>query len=431
MNIIEDNPFRILGILSNASAKDIKESETFIVRYLDIGKSADLKFDITPPLNQIDRTSESVENAKRRIHTSLDKLLYSMFWFVDGSLADKIALDKLSSEKNIERALESFKKGCRNFVVSKTSFSSIINFSTLELISYNVHQDEERLKQAIKYKYEIIKNKIVFKDFELLITSSTNKINNKDFHDKFLENVKDFLKQVFPRKDQNKMLLDIFSEEDNISKEIEGQIIKSLEDSINTHLDSFDLFLENYSNKTDSQVISSKSSIINRSKKLVSDTKSDLNKLKRILGFNNFQFINLVDEIYTKVNVSVIMCYNKEMQKLNSDIEYGNKSSISSTSFKSYVDVLQEAANAVSSINCSIKSTIIENLRVIKKVNGELLELKRKIKFSNTMMNNYVESNYSSSSSSGLDGCLGEIIERFIGIAIMIAIFSFFAWVCG
>ena len=60
MKIIEKNPFRVLGIISNSSAKETKESETFILRYLDIGKSADLKFDITPPLSDLERTSEIV-----------------------------------------------------------------------------------------------------------------------------------------------------------------------------------------------------------------------------------------------------------------------------------------------------------------------------------------------------------------------------------
>jgi hypothetical protein len=36
MTIIENNPFRVLGIISNSSAKETKESETFILRYLDI-----------------------------------------------------------------------------------------------------------------------------------------------------------------------------------------------------------------------------------------------------------------------------------------------------------------------------------------------------------------------------------------------------------
>ena len=94
MNIIENNPFRILGIISNASAKEIKEAETFILRYLDIGKSANLKFDITPPLNNIERNSKIIANAKRKIHDDFDKLTHSIFWFVNATAIDKIALEK-------------------------------------------------------------------------------------------------------------------------------------------------------------------------------------------------------------------------------------------------------------------------------------------------------------------------------------------------
>ena len=42
MNLLETNPFRILGVISNATTKEIHEAETFILRYLDIGKNATL-----------------------------------------------------------------------------------------------------------------------------------------------------------------------------------------------------------------------------------------------------------------------------------------------------------------------------------------------------------------------------------------------------
>ena len=42
MNLIEKNPFRVLGVISNASAKEILESQTFLERYLEVDKSADL-----------------------------------------------------------------------------------------------------------------------------------------------------------------------------------------------------------------------------------------------------------------------------------------------------------------------------------------------------------------------------------------------------
>lgn len=420
MKIVENNPFRVLGIISNSSAKETRESETFILRYLDIGKSANLKFDITPPLNNLERTSEIVKNAKRRIHDDFDKLSYSIFWFVKGSSIDKIALDKLSSEKNIEKALDSFKKGSRSFVVSKISFSSILNFSTLEIASYSSHKDEERLINAIKYKYELIKNKLIFKEFEELITSTSNKINHENYISKYLENVKDLLKEIFPRKDQNKLLLDVFSDDKSLRVEIENQITSSLVESINEKFGLFDSIFNIHSEKTDTQIIKSKAKIVSQANKLITDTTSELNTLKRSVGKDNYQFSNLVNELYSRVNASVIICFNKEMERLESAIESGITSTISNTSFASYIKVLSEASKAITTINCTIKSTLNENLKVIRKVNGQLLEMKRNIKSSYNTRPTYTGgSTYSGGSST--DSNAGAIFIGFMvgGIAIL------------
>lgn len=417
MEIVENNPFRVLGIISNSSAKETKESETFILRYLDIGKSANLKFDITPPLNNLERTSEIVKNAKRRIHDDFDKLSHSIFWFVNGSLIDKIALDKLSSEKNIEKASDSFKKGSRNFVVSKTSFSSILNFSTLEIASYSSHKDEERLMNAIKYKYELIKDKLIFKEFERLITSTSNKINHESYISKYLENVKNLLKEIFPRKDQNKLLLDVFSDDKRLREELENQITSSLAESINEKFELFDSNFEIHSEKTNTQIIKSKAKIVSQANKLITDTTSDINTLKRSVGKDNYQFSNLVNELYSRVNASVILCFNKEMERLESAIESGITSTISNTSFASYIKVLSEASKAITTINCTIKSTLNENLKVIRKVNGQLLEMKRNIAIAS-----HTRPTYSGGSSSTDEGV--PVGVWIVGIIIALIIFS-------
>ena len=357
MNIIENNPFRVLGVISNSSPKEAKQSETFILRYLDIGKSANLQFDITPPLNHLERTSEIVKNARRQIHNDFDKLTHSVFWFVNGSTVDKIALDKLSSEKNIDKALESFRKGSRNFLISKNSFSSILNFSTLEIISYNLHKDEERLKNAIKYKYQIINDNTVFNDFEKLITSSTDKIDHKSFLNKYIENTKVLLKEIFPKKDLNKLLLDVFSEDKSIIKEIHDNILSDLVDELKKKLKEFGDFFNKQTKKSDKQIIKSKSTILSRAKKLFLETKSDLKKLKKITGKDNFQFTDLANEVYSFINGSVIMCYNKEVNT-------------STSANNPYIELLELLTKEMSTINCTIKSTIIKNLSIIKDEKG-------------------------------------------------------------
>ena len=65
---LENSPFRILGTTSNATLKELKSSEVTIKRYIDIGKSPVLKFDLTPPMKSISRSLEDITKAKNQIH---------------------------------------------------------------------------------------------------------------------------------------------------------------------------------------------------------------------------------------------------------------------------------------------------------------------------------------------------------------------------
>ena len=98
---------------------------------------------------------------------------------------------------------------------------------------------------------------------------------------------------------------------------------------------------------------------------LVADTKSDLNKLKKAVGKNDFQFSNLINEVYTRVNASVIMCFNKDMDALNARIQVNNVcqygGDVTYPSIKLYMDIFEESSKALSSINCSIKNRLNEN----------------------------------------------------------------------
>ena len=407
MKLIEENPFRILGIVSNASAKEVMQSETYIVRYSEIGKSAELKFDVSPPLKVLDRTQDLVSLAKNQIHTNFDRMCHAIFWFVNGSSIDKIALAKLTESKDLLKASDTFLKGSRNFVASKDNFTSILNFSTIELLSYPEHKDEERVKKAIRYKYEVINEKSVFKFLEILISSTSGKVDHNLFIKRYFNNVKQLLTEVFPRKNQNNLLLDIFSDNKKITEEITSEVVNSLVKTINKKLITFDSFFEAQSKKTDSQIVKAKSTIITHSKNLVKETKADFNQLKKILKKDNFQFSNLLNELYERVNLAVIMCYNKEMDKLNRAVENRSYSVINSISFQSYVSVLKEASKAIGPVSCSIKSTLNNNLEIIKKTNQQLLNLKVQTGYSSpssssTRPNRNYQNSSSDSSSFGI-----------------------------
>ena len=125
MKIFEHNPFRVLGVISNSSLAQIHESEKELNDFLEVGKSATLVFDITPPLNKINRNKELIFEAKNKLHSDTDKLFHSIFWFIDDSVVDKIALENLTKEKTLKRLLKTSKKAAE---ISTYKFFMFISY---------------------------------------------------------------------------------------------------------------------------------------------------------------------------------------------------------------------------------------------------------------------------------------------------------------
>lgn len=160
ISAIINNPFRILGVYSNASQKEITSNARKIKRFIEVGKSVDFPTDfnfILPPLN---RTAEMVENALAILTNAQDKFRYSLFWFVKGDDIDVIALDNLQAN-NIAKAKEIFGK--------RDTWSSSINLSTLAFIENRYEDAVETLTASIhgEYFYEELATSVCGEEFEI------------------------------------------------------------------------------------------------------------------------------------------------------------------------------------------------------------------------------------------------------------------------
>ena len=156
MRLYSSNPYRVLGILANASAPEKQKVKARIAAYIAVGKPPILDFDLCPPLEKIERTQELIDLKSNEILSDEDKLKHAIFWFISGGTIDDIALSNLTQSKEIEKARLNFEKGCKGFVITEQSITSIINHSTLEIINYVSHGDKERLKKAIENKLAIV-----------------------------------------------------------------------------------------------------------------------------------------------------------------------------------------------------------------------------------------------------------------------------------
>ena len=128
MKLIEQNPFRILGITVNASAKDLA-ANIGKKRLLDIGREVTFPLDFPTLFGSIPRTSSMMDDANTAINLPQDKIKNALFWFAQPSdPIGKLAYDHLL-QGNIEKASELFGRS--------TSWEAKLCLSTLNLHSSN------------------------------------------------------------------------------------------------------------------------------------------------------------------------------------------------------------------------------------------------------------------------------------------------------
>lgn len=129
MKLIDNNPFRILGIPVNASAKDLAANKGKM-RLLDIGKDVAFPLDLPGVLSPINRTKESVTIAERDINLPQDKIRHALMWFAHPTdTLGKLAYDHLL-QGNIDTAITNFKRSA--------SWESRLCLSTICLIKNDI-----------------------------------------------------------------------------------------------------------------------------------------------------------------------------------------------------------------------------------------------------------------------------------------------------
>ena len=132
MELIYQNPFRILGLPINAKDREIVKRIGDLAIYTDMGKEIDYKADHYFPSKPI-RTSESIEEAKQKIDQPSNKLFYALFWFWENSnnTIDEMAFEELQNG-HVEKAIEFWEKAIENGITAKNR-SNHRNLSTLRL----------------------------------------------------------------------------------------------------------------------------------------------------------------------------------------------------------------------------------------------------------------------------------------------------------
>lgn len=96
MELVLDNPFRVLGLPATATSREISKRVSDLETFAELGKTKKYDADV-PSLGTIERTVAAVKAAAQKIEQAESKLFHSFFWFRSGHEDDAKALAALAA----------------------------------------------------------------------------------------------------------------------------------------------------------------------------------------------------------------------------------------------------------------------------------------------------------------------------------------------
>jgi predicted nucleic acid-binding Zn-ribbon protein len=344
MNIIEQNPFRVLGLLGNSTEKELQKQIGTIKAFARVGKSKTFDYDFDL-IGNLSRTTENVQLAACKIEQAQKKLHYSLFWFIKNSQFDEIALNNVKNQ-NTDKAIEIWEKTLKEEVSNK-NFSSYLNLSTLYLALSEINKQLEiqKLHKAIELKGRLIYSDCI-DDFSSLVIGKGLLIDKTEICRKFVDEILETLKPYLDKSNgiSTKELISLFKTfPPKIQKYLSGKFTEVPISNIENNID-----------KTTTKRKDSPQDADNYGEQLHKKTKADITLLKKLLGINNIQYQMIVNKLANEILQCTIEYFNYHRDK-NLDFDPGD-------------DALRVAKYAKSlDVSGQIKNRIDENTAIIQK----------------------------------------------------------------
>ncbi len=298
MELIQNNPYRIAGILSNATERELQKQKTKIKAYTKVGKKIKSDFDFQI-LESIDRTEDSVNKAFSNVEQNQGKVNYALFWFLNASPLDNTAIEYLKNGDE-EKALEIWEKVTTGKDVNSKNFSAFNNLGTYKLLS----RDKSDIKTGIEAKIKLIESDY-FESFVHSVADETYTIDNQKQSEKLIDELLTQFKNQFSSSET----LQLFSG-------CNGTTQKYLSKK----------FTEEPLHKIESQIESCKKKRkANKDRayefglKLFTNTKGDLSLLKSLLGTSDLNYKAVADQLANEIMQCGIDYFNESQENESSE----------------------------------------------------------------------------------------------------------------
>jgi len=292
MQIIQNNPYRTVGLLVGATAREQERQVKRLKQFIEAEQDPQDDFSF-PTIGNLHRTMESVIDAASKLNLDSDKMNAALFWFYKGNpITDEPAFDAIK-EADLDQVLNIWTKLTSNGEISQRNASAYSNLATLYLsgILEGTNTNEALLEQGISLKLKFLESDFI-KDFKALATDETFKTTKKELQLLFLNQMQSEIEKN-GRITSNK-LLDILTKQEFSAKEdfLKGFVQKPIEQ------------IEKKIEEAKTKRKANKANAVNIGKALYEQTAENLKQLKSILGTSSLKLSSISD----KVSDEILQC---------------------------------------------------------------------------------------------------------------------------
>lgn len=314
MNAITENPYRILGLLGNATEREIQKQIATINRNVEVGNTIHFEFDF-PFLGDFKRDELTVAAATNKIEQPTDKVNYSLFWFLNSNHIDDVALDHLK-KSSISIPTEIWEKLIKESTITVKNYSAALNLSTLQLgiATRNALFDPILVRKSIQLKGRIISSD-AFLNFIQTVVGYNTSVNEERISEVFVEEILKILEPYLNKSNgiTSVQLINAFSSFPTKTKQY--IVAKFTAQPLN----DIKKEVENAKQKRIKKVSASKEYGV----ALFRNTKDNLTFLKQVLGSTNINYQLLVNNVANEILECAISFYNENQvsDEYNSGLE--------------------------------------------------------------------------------------------------------------
>lgn len=150
MNILQNNPYRLLGVYSNSPTKERLANHNRMKAFLKVGKTVTFPLDLPQYLTSINRTETSVTDAEAKLTLPNDQMLYALFWFVKMTPLDEVAFNHLFAGEMAKAEEIWQKRECASSLQNRIVCALIRNnYDCAIKCAINLYENKQNVNQFV------------------------------------------------------------------------------------------------------------------------------------------------------------------------------------------------------------------------------------------------------------------------------------------